>query len=183
MPGKPRIILDSKQFDLTITRLCYQLIENHDDFSGSALIGLQPRGINVSKRLHEKLVKMTGNKGIKHGTLDVTFHRDDFRTRDTLIIPKDTKLDFEIEDKKVILIDDVLFTGRTIRAGMDALLVFGRPKRVELLALIDRRYTRDLPISPNYIGKTVNTSLSERVSVEWKEIEGKDCVKLYTVKK
>jgi len=183
MSEQPRVILDSKQFELTINRLCYQLIENHDDFSNSALIGLQPRGIHLSRRLHQRLIEMTGNKSILQGSLDITFFRDDFRKKAQPIIPEATNLDFSIEDRKVILVDDVLFTGRTIRAGMDALLAFGRPQLVELLVLTDRRYTRHLPIMPNYTGKTVNTTVSERVSVEWKETDGKDRVRLYTVSK
>lgn len=183
MPDKPRVILDSQQLELTINRLCYQLIENHDDFANSAIIGLQPRGVYVSKRIHEQLVKMTGNKDIRHGSLDATFFRDDFRTRETPRIPEVTELNFNVENLKVILVDDVLYTGRSVRASMDALLAFGRPQLVELLVLIDRRYTRHLPIMPNYTGKTVNTSTAEKVAVEWKETEGKDCVKLFKVNK
>jgi len=109
-----------------------------------------------------------------------TFHRDDFRRRETPLLPSITNIDFSIENKRVILIDDVLFTGRTIRAGLDALLTFGRPSQVQLLALIDRRFSRDLPIQADYIGKTVDTLASERVAVEWNEIEGQDQVLLFT---
>lgn len=114
------------------------------------------------------------------GNLDITFYRDDFRRRENPLIPSATNIDFVIENKKVVLVDDVLYTGRTIRAGLDALLAFGRPEKVELLTLIDRRFNRDLPIQPDYVGKTVDTLVSERVSVEWKEIEGEDKVVLYT---
>ncbi|MDX2361797.1 MAG: bifunctional pyr operon transcriptional regulator/uracil phosphoribosyltransferase PyrR [Crocinitomicaceae bacterium] len=174
-----QVILNSKHFELTINRLCYQLIENHNDFSETVLIGLQPRGINVVTRVKERLEEILG-KEIVCGNLDITFYRDDFRRRETPLIPSATNIDFVIENKKVVLIDDVLYTGRTIRAGLDALLAFGRPSKVELLALIDRRFNRDLPIRADYVGKTVDTLVSERVSVEWEEIEGEDKVVLFT---
>jgi pyrimidine operon attenuation protein/uracil phosphoribosyltransferase len=119
-------------------------------------------------------------KEVQCGNLDITFYRDDFRRREKPMIPSVTNIDFSIENKRVILVDDVLYTGRTIRSGLDALLTFGRPSKVELLVLIDRRYSRDLPIQADYIGKTVDTLKSERVSVEWKETEGEDKVVLFT---
>jgi len=177
MSTQPRVILDSKSFGLTINRLCCQLIENHNDFNQSAIIGLQPRGIFLAKRIHKLISEKTGNKNIPFGSLDITFYRDDFRRGEPLT-PKSTQMDFIIEEKKVILVDDVLFTGRTIRAGLDAMLAFGRPQLVELLVLIDRRYSRHLPIMPNYVGKTVDTISTEKVSVEWKEVDGQDKVLL-----
>ena len=119
-------------------------------------------------------------KTIICGNLDITFYRDDFRRRERPLIPSITNIDFSIENKKVVLIDDVLYTGRTIRSGLDALLTFGRPSKVELLVIIDRRFKRDLPIQADYIGKTVDTLVSERVSVEWQETEGEDKVVLFT---
>jgi len=173
------VILNSTLFELTINRLCYQLIENHNNFSDTVLIGLQPRGINVVARLKEKLEEILGHE-VVCGNLDVTFYRDDFRRRETPIIPSATNIDFVIENKRVVIVDDVLYTGRTIRSGLDALLAFGRPKQVELLAFVDRRFQRDLPIQANYIGKTVDSLDSERVNVSWKEIEGEDKVILFT---
>jgi pyrimidine operon attenuation protein/uracil phosphoribosyltransferase len=175
---KPRIILSNNQFDLTITRLCYQLIETHNDFSESVIIGLQPRGIYLAKRIHARLQDILKKKDIKLGTLDITFYRDDFRKKE--LIPNSTNIDFIIEDKNVILVDDVLFTGRTIRAGLDAMLAFGRPKDVELLVLIDRRYSRNVPIQAKYIGRTIDSIASEKVKVEWKETDGEDKVWLLT---
>lgn len=176
---EPQVILNSRHFELTINRLCYQLIENHTDFSNSVLIGLQPRGIHVLGRLKRQLEVILGRE-IVCGNLDITFYRDDFRRREMPLIPSATNIDFVIEGKKVVLVDDVLYTGRTIRSGLDALLAFGRPEKVELLVFIDRRFSRDLPIQADYIGKTVDTLISERVSVEWKEVEGEDKVVLFT---
>jgi pyrimidine operon attenuation protein/uracil phosphoribosyltransferase len=173
---KPKIILDSRHFEITVTRLCYQLIEVHNDFSESVIIGLQPRGIYLANRIQKKLSEILKNKNIKCGNLDITFYRDDFRKKE--LIPNVTKIDFVIEDMNVILVDDVLFTGRTIRAGLDALLAFGRPNDVELLVLIDRRLSRHLPIQAKYIGKTIDSVASEKVKVEWKETDGADRVTL-----
>ena len=174
---QPKLILTSKNFEIIIHRLCHQLVENHNDFSNSVIIGIQPRGVYLGQRIHTILSKkIPGNSNIQYGKLDVTFFRDDFRKHESPLIPNATQIDFVVEDKQVILVDDVLYTGRTIRAGMDALLAFGRPKKVELLVLIDRRYSRELPIEPNYTGKTVDTIVSEKVKVEWKESGGEDKV-------
>src|SRR4051812_289370 len=173
-----RLLLNSRHFEITIQRLCYQLVENHNDFSNTVIIGLQPRGVFLAKRIQKNLQEIVGNKNILYGSLDTTFYRDDFRRRDEVIIPSATQIDFIVEDKNVVMIDDVLYTGRTIRAAMDALLAFGRPKKIELAVLIDRRYSRDLPIEPDYVGKIVDTIASEKVIVEWKETEGEDKVML-----
>ncbi len=170
-----RLLLDSKQLEITIRRLCYQLIENHDDFSNSVLIGLQPRGIFIADRIQKYLSGNLKITSLQTGSLDVTFYRDDFRRRE-IISPNETTIDFLIENKKVILVDDVLFTGRTIRAGLDALIDFGRPEKVELLVLVDRRYSRHLPIAPDYIGLQVDTITTEKVKVQWKESDGEDGV-------
>lgn len=178
---KKQVILNEKQFDLTLQRLCHQLIENHNDFSNTVLIGLQPRGVHVLNRL-KTMIEVKLGKSVQCGNLDITFYRDDFRRRERPLIPSVTNIDFIIEGKNVVLIDDVLFTGRSIRSGLDALLAFGRPQKVELLALVDRRFKRDLPIQGDYIGKAVDTLVSERVNVEWSEIEGEDKVILFTPK-
>lgn len=174
----PRIILTPQQFSITINRLCHQLIEVHDDFSDSVIIGLQPRGILMAKRIHETLKQILKKDKILYGELDATFYRDDFRKKD--LVPNRTSIDFIIEDKNVVLIDDVLFTGRTIRAGMDAMMAFGRPKDVELMVLVDRRFSRNLPIQAKYVGCTVDTISSEKVKVDWKENDGEDQVLLLT---
>ena len=173
------IILNSKQFELTINRLCYQLIESHSDFSKSAIIGLQPRGIYLANRLQTVIKARTGII-VQTGGLDITFFRDDFRRTDRPLIPSATNMDFTVEGKKVVLVDDVLYTGRTVRAGLDATMTFGRPSGIELMALIDRRFSRNLPIEPNYVGKSVDTIEAERATVSWNEIDGKDEVILHT---
>ncbi len=174
-----QVILNEKQFELTLNRLCYQLIENHNQFEDTVLIGLQPRGVNVLNRLKIRLEQILG-KPVVCGALDITFYRDDFRRRERPIIPSATNIDFIVENKRVVLIDDVLYTGRTIRSGIDAMMAYGRPASVELLALVDRRFKRQLPIQADYVGKTIDTLATERVNVEWKEVEGEDKIVLFT---
>jgi len=171
-----RIILDSRKFELTIERLCHQLIENHGDFSDSCIIGLQPRGIFLSERILQTLGKLLQGVTIRYGVLDTTFYRDDFRHQEKPLLPEMTDIDFIVENLNVILIDDVFYTGRTVRSGMDALLDFGRPAKIELLVLIDRRLSRHVPISPDYVGKTIDAVTSEKVRVEWGEKAGEDKV-------
>jgi pyrimidine operon attenuation protein/uracil phosphoribosyltransferase len=160
-----KLILDSDLLDITINRLCQQLIENHQEFQETVILGLQPRGIFLAELIQQKL-KTLLKKEVPLGYLDATFHRDDFRRRDTPVKANETRVPFAIEGMKVVLVDDVLFTGRTVRAAMDAMIAFGRPKKVELLVLIDRKYNRDLPIAADYVGKIVNTLSSQKVLVE-----------------
>jgi pyrimidine operon attenuation protein/uracil phosphoribosyltransferase len=178
---KPTVILDSQQFQLTIKRLCFQLIENHDNFENSAIVGLQPRGIYLANRLKLELEKTLG-KPVLTGALDITFFRDDFRRQNKPLIPSATNLDFSVEGKRVILVDDVLFSGRTVRAGMEAAMTYGRPIEIELMTLIDRRFKRNIPIQPTYIGKSIDTIDEENVTVNWKETDGKDEVLLFNKK-
>lgn len=173
---RPKILLEKTHFDVTIKRLCHQLIEVHDDFNKSVIIGLQPRGIYLARRIQKELQTILKVKKINCGELDTTFYRDDFRQKE--LIPNRTNIDFIIEDKNVILVDDVLFTGRTIRSGLDAMLAFGRPKDVELLVLVDRRLSRNLPIQAKYIGITIDSIASQNVKVEWKELDGEDKITL-----
>jgi len=173
---KPRILLEDKQFEITILRLCHQLIEVHGDFNNSVIIGLQPRGVLLAKRIQQVLQKILKNKKVHCGELDITFFRDDFRKKE--LIPNKTNINFIIEDKNVVLVDDVLFSGRTIRAGLDAMLAFGRPADVELLVLVDRRFQRHVPIQAKYAGITIDSIEQQNVKVNWKEIDGKDKVTL-----
>lgn len=168
MIPQKRLILSSPLLEIMISRLCQQLIENHQDFSNSAVMGLQPRGIYFAERIVAELRERTSQQ-IPLGYLDATFYRDDFRRRESPLVPNKTNVPFLIEGKKVILIDDVLASGRMVRAALDAMTAFGRPKTVELMVLIDRRYNRELPIGPDYAGMKVSTVESQRVQVEWKE--------------
>jgi pyrimidine operon attenuation protein / uracil phosphoribosyltransferase len=163
-----RLILNSPLLEITISRLCHEIIENHGDFSESLVVGLQPRGVYFAERITAELNKILG-KNISMGYLDATFYRDDFRRRDSPLKPNATNMPFLIEGKRVILIDDVMQTGRMVRAALDAMTAFGRPKQVELCVLITRRYENELPIQPDYIGMKVNTTLSQRVQVNWTE--------------
>ena len=176
-----KLILDSDLLNITVNRLCQQLIENHDSFQDTVIIGMQPRGIYLADLIHKSLEKNI-RKGIPLGYLDATFHRDDFRRRDVPAKASESRVPFIIEGKKVILVDDVLFTGRTIRAAMDALISFGRPAKVELLVLIDRKYNRELPIEADYVGKIVQTLASQKVLVEL-EAQGHKQNKIWLINK
>ncbi len=173
-----KILLSAKEINIILHRLACQLLENHMDFSNTVLIGLQPRGIFLAERLARILQEEYLVKNIKLGFLDITFYRDDFRRGDKTLQANTTKIDFLVEDKKVVFIDDVLYTGRSIRAALTAIQSFGRPMEIELLTLIDRRFSRHLPIQPNYKGRQVDAINNERVSVMWKENDGKDAVYL-----
>ena len=174
-----KILFNHKELDLSLNRLCWQLIENHCGFENTVLIGMQPRGYFLAERIQERLLELTSVKEISLGSLDITFFRDDFRRRDEPVVANQTDINFLVEGKNVIFIDDVLYTGRSIRAGMDAINSFGRPQQIELLVLIDRRFSRELPIEPNYVGKTVDAIDAEKVLVEWSDTNNKnDLVRL-----
>lgn len=172
-----KTLLNNEQLNITLQRLAHQLVENHLSFQDTAIIGIQPRGIFLSDRITQLVKNITGNNNINYGKLDITFYRDDVHTND-IQVPTFTDITFSIEGKKVILIDDVLHTGRTIRSAMDALIDFGRPEKVELLVLIDRRFSRELPVQPDYVGHTVDTILTQKVKVYWNEKDNKDEVVL-----
>ena len=165
-------ILTEPQLEITIKRLAHQVLENHGDLANTVVIGLQPRGIYLSDRIVDEIKKETPADKIQYGKLDITFYRDDIRKE--LHIANRTDIPFSIEGKNVVLIDDVLYTGRTIRAALDALLDFGRPEKVELCVLIDRRFSRQLPIQPDYVGKSIDSILSQKIKVYWKIKDGKD---------
>ena len=175
-----RTILEKKQLDITIDRLCFELIEKHGDFSNTAIIGLQPRGIFLSRKIHQRIAEITKSTNILYGELDISFYRDDFRRGNEQIIPSEMNINFTVRDKNIVIIDDVLYTGRSIRSALDALTDFGRPKTVELLVLVDRRYSRHLPIQPDYTGIAVDTRANDKVKVEWKENAKNDNVHIIT---
>lgn len=173
-----KVLLSAKEIHIILHRLACQLLENHLDFSNTVLIGIQPRGIYLAERLTKILEQDYGIKNIKLGALDITFYRDDFRRGDKTLEANSTKINFIVEDKKVVFIDDVLYTGRSIRAALTAMQSFGRPLEIELLTLIDRRFSRHLPIQPNYRGRQVDAINNEKVKVMWEENDGKDVVYL-----
>lgn len=181
-PGReaPTILLDAAALERTLSRIAHELIEHNADLGALALVGIHRRGVPIAVRLREKVAERSGVT-IDIGTVDITFHRDDVLVRGGAPplhpqpIVRGTELDFPLEGKTVVLVDDVLFTGRTIRAAIDALLEYGRPARVQLAVLVDRGH-RELPIRPDYVGKNVPTSLGERVRVELSEVDKADRV-------
>jgi pyrimidine operon attenuation protein/uracil phosphoribosyltransferase len=169
-------VITAEQINLTIKRMAHQVLENHIHLHNTVLIGLQPRGIFLSDRIVKEVRSVNDVPALQYGKLDITFYRDDVRKE--LHMPNQTDIKFSIEEKNVLLIDDVLYTGRTIRAALDALMDFGRPSKVELMVLIDRRYSRQLPIQPDYVGKAIDSIITQRVKVLWSERDGKDEVVL-----
>lgn len=161
---KDKVLLDSKQLDFILKRLSLEVIENHHFFENSILVGIQPRGIVLCDIIH-KAIEEKLKINVPKGYIDISLHRDDIHLQDTLIDIKDTNLPYSVEGKKILLIDDVLYTGRTIRAALDALMDFGRPIDIELLVLIDRRLHRNVPIQAKYVGKKVDSIKQEKVKV------------------
>lgn len=171
-----KVLLDAKALHIILHRLACQLVENHNDFKNTVLIGLQPRGKHLAIRIAEILKNSYHIENLKLGFLDITFFRDDFRRGDKPLSANSTEIDFIVENKNVVFIDDVLFTGRSIRAALTAIQSFGRPKEIELLTLIDRRFSRHLPIQPDYRGRQVDAINNEKVKVNWKELDNEDSV-------
>ena len=174
---EPKVLLSDKKISIILNRLCFQLIEQHGDFSNAVLVGLQPRGTLLLDRLME-LLTQSGIKELKTGKLDTTFFRDDFRRSERPHIANATIMNQSVEGKDVVLIDDVLFTGRSIRAALTAIDTYGRPKSVELLVLVDRRFSRHLPIQPDYLGAQIDALQGDKVKVVWSEGEIKNTVYL-----
>ncbi len=173
-----KLLLSAKEIDIILHRLACQLIENHTSFKNTILIGIQPRGKFLADRISQILIKDYQVTDIQLGYLDITFYRDDFRRGEKPLEANKTHIDFVVEDKRVVFIDDVLYTGRSIRAALTAVQSFGRPLEIELLTLIDRRFSRHLPIQPNYRGRQVDAINQEKVKVHWAENEGEDAVYL-----
>jgi pyrimidine operon attenuation protein/uracil phosphoribosyltransferase len=172
-----KILLNEIKVSIILSRLCQQLIERHKDFSNVVLVGLQPRGTSLLEQLL-KLLKEQGLKSIKSGKLDITFFRDDFRRNDEPLYAKTTEMSETLEGKDVVLIDDVLFTGRSIRAALSAIDSYGRPKSIELLVLVDRRFSRHLPIQPDYLGAQIDALQGDKVKVVWSDLPKKSVVYL-----
>ena len=175
------VLIAPELFDRMVDRLAHQLLEHHD-FLETDLVGLQPRGIFLARRIQNRLKVLLPEVEVRCGALDATFHRDDFGRHQHPIAPNATDMPFLVEDRRVILVDDVLYTGRTIRAGIDALMSHGRPRSVELLVMIDRRFRRELPIEPKYIGKSIDSIDEQHVRGHWSEAGLGDHVELFNRK-
>jgi len=171
-----KTILSEKQIALVVKRLSHQIHEEHLHLKDTVIIGIQPRGVYLSNRIVNELKLLVDPGKVQYGRLDITFYRDDVRKE--LHVANKTDIPFSIENKKVVIIDDVLYTGRTIRAALDALLDFGRPSKVELCVLIDRRFRREFPIQGDYVGQYIDTLVSQKVKVCWNEKHGRECVEL-----
>ena len=171
-----KTILNEQQLAITIRRLSHQILENNIHLDNTVFIGIQPRGIFLSNQMIQVIRQLVSPEKVQYGILDITFYRDDIRNK--LQMPNQTDIPFSIENKNVVLIDDVLYTGRTIRAALDALLDFGRPAKAELCVLIDRRFSRELPIQPDYVGRSIDSIVSQTVKVLWAARDGKDEVVL-----
>ena len=175
-------LLDADAIARSLARISHELIEGSDDLDRVALVGIQTRGVPLAARLRALVAERSGVE-LPLGALDITFHRDDVHVRDggrppgRQPIVRATSIPFELEGRTVVLVDDVLYTGRTIRAAIDALLEFGRPARVQLAVLVDRGH-RELPIRPDYVGKNLPTARHERIQVELVEVDEVDAVLL-----
>lgn len=171
-----KILINSSEIQIILHRLACQLIENHPNLENTVLIGLQPRGVFLAERLISILQSEYQLKDISYGQLDITFYRDDFRRNEKPLEANKTNINFVVENKNVVFIDDVLFSGRSIRAALTAIQSFGRPKTIELMVLIDRRFSRELPIQPDYSGRQVDVINQEKVKIFWKERDEQDIV-------
>jgi len=177
-----RVLLDRDHLDRTLRRIAHEVVEKHDHLQALALVGIYTRGVAIADRL-AAMVEEFGGVRVPVGALDISFYRDDVTVRSGELrahpqpLVKATRLDFPLEGKSVVLVDDVLYTGRTIRSAIEALFDYGRPSRVQLAVLVDRGH-RELPIRPDYVGKNVPTSREERVSVQLAEIDGGDRIVL-----
>ncbi len=172
-------VLDSKQLHRTIRRISHEIIERNKSLSDIAIVGIRTRGVYLAERIVDTIFEIEGVK-ISLGALDITLYRDDFTLIAEQPLVKETKLNFDINGKIIIIVDDVLFTGRTIRCAMDALIDFGRPRAIQLAVLIDRGH-RELPIRADYVGKNIPTSLDESIEVRLKEVDKKDEVVMLEV--
>ncbi|CUU10801.1 pyrimidine operon attenuation protein / uracil phosphoribosyltransferase [Candidatus Kryptobacter tengchongensis] len=167
-------IMDADDIERTLNRLVYEIVERNKGSKNLAVVGIRTRGEFLAKRIAEKISKLENNQ-IPVGILDITFYRDDVRLKLRQPEVKTTEINFSIDDRDIILVDDVLFTGRTVRAALDELMDFGRPKTVQLVVLIDRG-NRELPIQADFVGRRVKTSLNEEIRVKLREVDGEDSV-------
>lgn len=168
------ILLDEKSMGRALTRIAHEIIERNKGVEDCVLVGIRTRGIYLAQRLARKIAQIEG-MNVPVGDLDITFYRDDLIHKEDSPILKGAHLSVEISNKKVVLVDDVLYTGRTVRAALDALMDLGRPRMIQLAVLIDRGH-RELPIRPDFVGKNVPTSKEEVILVELQELDQRECV-------
>jgi len=176
MLNQGKVLLNAQEVRRTLERLAYEVIERHGDGVRLALVGVQRRGVELAKRIKAILEKKL-DRQMPLGSLDINLYRDDWTRLDSQPLIHKTQIPFDVDGREIVLVDDVLFTGRTVRAALEAILDYGRPRRVELLVLVDRGH-RELPIHADYVGRKVNTSLSEQVDVFVQEQDGWDAVLL-----
>ena len=172
--NEPFKIVDKQGLDRILTRIAHEILEKNKGSQNLVLIGMRTRGEFLAKRIHKK-IEMIDNVNLPLGVLDVTLYRDDFRTRMKQPEVSVSDITFDINEKDVILIDDVLYTGRTVRSALNALMDFGRPSSIQLSILVDRGH-RELPIRADYVGKNIPTSLNQEVKVKMEEIDGEDAI-------
>jgi pyrimidine operon attenuation protein / uracil phosphoribosyltransferase len=172
------VVMDADRISRTLTRIAHEILERNRGVDEIALVGIRTRGVPIARRLAETIKEIAGHE-VPTGALDITLYRDDLMRHAIGAQPvvRSTDIPFSIDDKRILLVDDVLFTGRTIRAALDALIEFGRPKAIQLVVLVDRGH-RELPIKADYVGKNIPTSASQSVQVHLNEIDGRDEVEL-----
>ena len=171
------MLLDEADLQRTLRRIAHEIVEKHPDLDELALVGIHTRGVYLAERLADLVEQFTGTR-VPTGALDISFYRDDVRAHPQPVV-RATRLDFDLDERSIVLVDDVLFTGRTIRSAIEALFGFGRPQRVQLAVLVDRGH-RELPIRPDYVGKNLPTSRTERVNVQLSEVDEVDRIVLLT---
>src|SRR5690242_15226392 len=176
--SKSAVVMDADRIARTLTRIAHEIVERNKGVDEVALIGVRTRGVYIARRIARTLKEITG-VDVPTGALDITLYRDDLMRHAVGPQPvvRSTEIPFSIDDKKILLVDDVLYTGRTIRAALDALIDFGRPKSIQLVVLVDRGH-RELPIKPDYVGKNLPTALSQSVQVHLQEVDGRDEVEI-----
>ncbi len=171
-----KVVLDAADVRRTLVRIAHEVVERTGDPSQLAIVGIHRRGAVLARRLHAQLAELL-DQPVPLGELDISFYRDDLGRRAEAPTVHDTRIDFDLDGRTVVLVDDVLFTGRTVRAAIEALFDYGRPARVQLAVLADRGH-RELPIRPDYVGKNLPTSRDERVNVLLEETDGEDAVRI-----
>ena len=169
------VLIDEVSFNRTLTRIAHEIIEKNDSVENICLIGIKTRGVPLAERISERISSIE-NKNIPVGTLDITLYRDDLKDREAIVCS--SHIPFDVSGKNIILVDDVIYTGRTVRAALDAVMSYGRPSKIQLAVFVDRGH-RELPIRPDFVGKNIPTSRNEIVKVNIKNTDSADTVEIY----